>query len=66
MKISDIFNKNDRAILSFEVFPPKKTSPISSALPTAQAVREHTVERVKLPRKSKTISALSLLLISPA
>lgn len=30
MKISDIFNKNDRAILSFEVFPPKKTSPIES------------------------------------
>lgn len=30
MKIKDIFNKNDRAILSFEVFPPKKNSPIES------------------------------------
>ena len=30
MKINDIFNKSDRAILSFEVFPPKKTSPIES------------------------------------
>lgn len=30
MKISDIFDKNDRAVLSFEVFPPKKTSPIES------------------------------------
>lgn len=30
MKINDIFNTSDRAILSFEVFPPKKTSPIES------------------------------------
>ena len=30
MKISEIFNTSDRAILSFEVFPPKKTSPIES------------------------------------
>ena len=30
MKINDLFNKSDRAILSFEVFPPKKTSPIES------------------------------------
>lgn len=30
MKITDIFNKCDRAVLSFEVFPPKKSSPIES------------------------------------
>ncbi len=30
MKITDIFNEKNRAILSFEVFPPKKTSPIES------------------------------------
>lgn len=30
MKINDIFNKCDRAVLSFEVFPPKKSSPIES------------------------------------
>lgn len=30
MKISDIFNTSDRAIFSFEMFPPKKTSPIES------------------------------------
>lgn len=30
MKINDIFNTSDRAILSFEMFPPKKTSPIES------------------------------------
>ena len=30
MKINDLFNKSNRAILSFEVFPPKKTSPIES------------------------------------
>lgn len=30
MKINDIFNTSDRAILSFEVFPPKKISPIES------------------------------------
>ena len=30
MKIKNIFEQNNRAILSFEVFPPKKTSPIES------------------------------------
>ena len=30
MKITNIFNEKNRAILSFEVFPPKKTSPIES------------------------------------
>ena len=30
MKIKNIFEQNDRAIFSFEVFPPKKTSPIES------------------------------------
>lgn len=30
MKIKDIFEENKRAIFSFEVFPPKKTSPIES------------------------------------
>ncbi len=30
MKISDIFSNSDRAVLSFEVFPPKKNSPIES------------------------------------
>lgn len=30
MKITDIFKDKNRAVLSFEVFPPKKTSPIES------------------------------------
>ncbi len=30
MKIKNIFEQNDRAVFSFEVFPPKKTSPIES------------------------------------
>ncbi len=30
MKIKNIFEQNNRAIFSFEVFPPKKTSPIES------------------------------------
>ncbi len=30
MKISKVFKNNNRAVLSFEVFPPKKTSPIES------------------------------------
>ena len=30
MKIKNIFEQNNRAILSFEAFPPKKTSPIES------------------------------------
>lgn len=30
MKIKDFFKHNDRAVFSFEVFPPKKTSPIES------------------------------------
>ncbi len=30
MKIRELFENSDRTILSFEVFPPKKTSPIES------------------------------------
>lgn len=30
MKITDIFNSKEKAVFSFEVFPPKKTSPIES------------------------------------
>ena len=30
MKIRELFENNDKTILSFEVFPPKKTSPIES------------------------------------
>ena len=32
MKISNIFKNNSRAVFSFEVFPPKKDSPIESVL----------------------------------
>lgn len=30
MKITELFNNNPKAVFSFEVFPPKKTSPIES------------------------------------
>lgn len=38
MKIADIFKNTDRAVLSFEVFPPKKTSPIESVYGTLEDI----------------------------
>ncbi len=40
MKISEIFKNSDRAILSFEVFPPKKTSPIESVYSKLEEICE--------------------------
>ncbi len=40
MKITKIFNEKNRAILSFEVFPPKKTSPIESVYDKLEEICE--------------------------
>ena len=39
MKISSLFGKG-RAVLSFEVFPPKKTSPIETVYSTLAELKE--------------------------
>ena len=39
MKVSEIFKNKDRAVFSFEMFPPKKTSPIESVYSKLEEIR---------------------------